>query len=88
MNEAIAALAIFALTVAFAAGTYVASWHFARKQINGLGGRVNHGFDKAHTRMDRLTLALVHLAPPEQREEVIRLLMGSQSNVVQIKKEV
>jgi hypothetical protein len=80
MKEAYIGALIFVITVAFAAGGYVAGQHFLRKQINGLGARVNRNREEMSSRLDRLVLALVHLSPDEKREEVIRtLLLGEKS---------
>jgi hypothetical protein len=72
MNEAII---IFALGVAFTAGAYAASARAARKQINGLGGRLNRVQSEGHRRIDRVTMALVHICPEAKREELLRILL-------------
>lgn len=75
MNDAYAALAIFLLGVAFTAGVYVASARAARKQINGLGGRVNRVQEHANRRIDRVALAMVHICPDAKREELLKILL-------------
>ena len=65
MNEALIALVIFVLGLAFAAGGYVFALSAARKQINGLGARLN-----------RAVAALIHICPDDKREEVMRLILG------------
>jgi hypothetical protein len=80
-NEAAVALLIFVLGLAFSAGIYVASARAARKQINGLGGRVNRVQEQANRRMDRLALALVHVCPEARREELLRLLLEDKTEV-------
>jgi hypothetical protein len=75
MNEAVVGLGIFLLGVAFTAGAYAASARAARKQINGLGGRVNRVQEHANKRIDRVTLAMVHIAPENKREELLRILL-------------
>lgn len=75
MNEAVVAALIFLLGVAFTAGVYVASARAARKQINGLGGRVNRVQDHANRRIDRVTMAMVHICPDAKREELVKILL-------------
>jgi hypothetical protein len=75
MNEAAVALAIFLLGIAFAAGAYAASARAARKQINGLGGRLNRVQEHANRRIDRVTLAMVHICPEARREELLKILL-------------
>ena len=65
MNEALVALGIFVLGIAFAAGGYLFALAHARKQINGLGARVN-----------RIVAAVIHICPQEQREQVMLLVLG------------
>lgn len=65
LNEALIALVIFVLGVAFAAGGYVFALVHARKQINGLGARVN-----------RIVAAVIHICPEEKREQVMLLVLG------------
>jgi hypothetical protein len=65
VNEALIALVIFVLGLAFAAGGYVFALASARKQINGLGARLN-----------RAVAALIHICPDEKREEIVLLVMG------------
>ena len=59
---------IFLLTVAFAAGGFATghalALRTARKQINGLGGRVN-----------RIALAVIKIAPDEKRAEVAQTIL-------------
>lgn len=66
-----AELLIFLLTLAFAAGGFAAghalALRTARREINGLGGRLN-----------RAVLALVHICPTESREEVMRIILGAE----------
>lgn len=68
MNEAAAALLIFLLGIAFAAGVYASSARATRKQINGLGGRLN-----------RVVAAVIHMCPDDKREEVTSLMLGLSS---------
>jgi hypothetical protein len=75
VNEGYVALAIFLMGVCFTAGAYAASARAARKQINGLGGRVNRVQDHANKRIDRVTLAMVHICPDAKREELVKLLL-------------
>lgn len=82
LNEGTITLLIFALSVAFAAGAYVMSTRLARKQINGLGARVNRVADHADERMDRIALALVHICPPEEREKLIAILLDKSAAVL------
>lgn len=65
LNEATVALLIFLLGLAFTAGAYAASARAARKQINGLGARVN-----------RVVLAVIDICPPEKQREVTAMMMG------------
>lgn len=67
-------IVLFLLTVAFAAGGFAAghtlALRSARKEINGLGGRVN-----------RIALMVIQIAPAERREEVTRtILIGEPTN--------
>jgi hypothetical protein len=64
-NEALTNLAIFLIPVVFAAGGYVAGVRTMRKQINGLGGRVN-----------RIVAALIHVCPEAEREKMMLLILG------------
>ena len=59
----------FLLGIAFGAGAYAFALRSARKQINGLGARVN-----------RVVMAVVHICPDEKREEVMRMVLGVPSN--------
>ena len=67
-----AELLIFLLTLAFAFGGFAAghalALRTARKEINGLGGRLN-----------RVVLAVVHICPTESREEVMRIVLGGEN---------
>ena len=58
-------LLVFALGLAFGAGSYAVALRTTRKQVNGLGGRLN-----------RAVLAIVHICPAENREEVMRMILG------------
>jgi hypothetical protein len=58
-------LIIFAMGIAFGAGAYAFALRTARKQINGLGARLN-----------RVVMALVHICPENEREEVLRKILG------------
>ena len=58
-------LLLFLLGAAFGAGGYAFALAATRRQINGLGGRVN-----------RVAMAVVHIAPEDKREEVMRILLG------------
>lgn len=60
---------VFGFGVAFGAGAYAFALRNARKQINGLGARVN-----------RVVLALVHVTPDNKREEVMRMVLGVPQN--------
>lgn len=56
---------VFGLGLAFGAGGYAVALRAATKKINGLGGRLN-----------RAVLAIVHICPAENREEVMRMILG------------
>jgi hypothetical protein len=61
-------LIVFALGLAFGAGSYAVALRATRKQVNGLGARVN-----------RIALAVVHICPTEKYEEVVRIILGGES---------
>ncbi|MHB8666780.1 MAG: hypothetical protein ACYC7B_04570 [Burkholderiales bacterium] len=75
MNEAAIALVIFLLGLAFAAGGYVFALAAARKQINGLGARVNREAAAAQKRYTRMCLALSHACAPDRRDELLKILL-------------
>jgi hypothetical protein len=58
-------LLIFLLGVAFAAGGYVFALQAARKQINGLGARLN-----------RVAAGLLKACPEDKRDEIFALILG------------
>lgn len=68
MNEAAVTGLIFVLGLAFGAGAYAMALRGARKQINGMGGRVN-----------RVVMAIVHICPEDKREEVVRIILGEKT---------
>lgn len=65
MNEAAVTAGIFLLGLAFGAGAYGMALRMTRKQINGLGARVN-----------RVVVAVIHICPADKREEVTALMLG------------
>lgn len=58
---------VFGLGLAFGAGSYAAALRMTRKQVNGLGARVN-----------RVAMAVIHICPPEEREQVMKLILGGE----------
>jgi len=69
VKDAVIVFGIPALSLAFAAGGWVFALRHARKQINGLGGRLN-----------RVIAAIVKICPEEKREEVTLLVLGIGAN--------
>jgi hypothetical protein len=67
MNEQAMLLAFVlpALGAAFAAGGWVFALRHSRREINGLGGRLN-----------RAIAAIVRICPEDKREEVMMLVLG------------
>jgi c-di-AMP phosphodiesterase-like protein len=65
---------ISAVSLAFGAG----GAHFlikqSRKDVNGLGRKVNKEISRSSTRHQNLTVALMLLAPEAQREKIADLL--------------
>jgi hypothetical protein len=55
---------VFLLGLAFGAGGYAFAQRANTKKLNGLGGRLN-----------RVVMAVVHICPPEEREEVLRMIL-------------
>jgi len=86
MSELIG-LGIFVLTVAFGAGGAYAASLMAKKQLNGLGARVNkieaelyaHNkkiSDELHQRVRRSELLLIRICPAEHRDALIDILVS------------
>jgi hypothetical protein len=64
VSDAAVTGSIFALGLAFGAGAYSMAIKAARKEINGLGRRVN-----------RIVMSVIHICPAEKREEITALLL-------------
>ncbi len=62
-------LLALALAAAFGAGAYAFALRLTRKQMNGLGARVN-----------RVVMAIIHICPAESREEVMRIILGEKGH--------
>ncbi len=67
--------AIFLLGIAFGAGGYVAALVGARRQINGVGAKLNREIEANRQRYLRVSVTLVQLAPEEKRERIAGLLL-------------
>jgi hypothetical protein len=63
------AIVLWLLGLAFAAGAWVHALKEARRQANGLGGRLNRANELAEDRFRRMSLAVVSLADTEEKKK-------------------
>ncbi len=68
----------FALSIAFGAGGMYYLVRQSRKDVNGLGRKVNQEINRAAMRHQNLTVALMVLAPESKRERIAELLKESE----------
>jgi hypothetical protein len=81
MNEAhsmVAELLIALFSLAFGAGGAYFALKQGRKDVNGLGRKVNSESTKSETRYNRLCLALMLVCDPQQKNKIASILLGKE----------
>lgn len=78
LPSVISELLIGLFTLTFGAGGAYFALKQGRKDVNGLGRKVNSELVKSETRYNRLCLALMLICDPAQKNKIASILLGKE----------